>query len=222
MNNIELTFMDALLSGDTSFAIERSEKREQKIAVENKRLPIKTNDHSVPRSCRLIGITDEMEFEERFKIARENNKQWTKAQYEKIGIKILDEYDDLFLNVELPEGWEVEPTEHSMWNNVIDNKGRKRITFFYKGAFYDRDAFTNFEKRYSYREMPFDDYKTDANYEERDSKEWYGVVYDCGKEIYRTKPSLKEGYPDDITNKRCLKYLNENYPLWDDINAYWD
>lgn len=94
--------------------------------------------------------------------------------------------------------------------------------FFYKGAFYDRDAFSDFEKRYSYSEMPFDDYKTDASYDERKSKEWYGVVYDCNKEIFRTKPIVNKDYFDTSLSNQCTAYLNENYPLWEDINAYWN
>jgi len=76
-----------------------------------------------------------------------NNIQWTKEQYERMGIEITGEYDDLFYTVELPEGWQIKSTDHPMWNAVVDAKGRKRISFFYKSAFYDRDAFSNFERR---------------------------------------------------------------------------
>ena len=37
MNNKELTFIDALLTGDSSEALERSEKREQQLTVFNQR-----------------------------------------------------------------------------------------------------------------------------------------------------------------------------------------
>lgn len=222
LNNKELTLIDALLAGDTSGAIERSEKREQQLTVENQRLPLKSNDHFVPREIRDQGITEDMEWEEKLNIERENNKKWTKEQYEKMGIKIINENDNLFFNVTLPDGWKVKPTDHSMWNEVIDNNDRRRISFFYKGAFYDRKAFSNFEKRYTYSEMPFDYYKTDATYEERKSKEWYGIVYDCGKEIFRTKSIVNKDYFDKSLNRQCIEYLKENYPNWQDINAYWN
>ncbi|APH20871.1 hypothetical protein [Clostridium botulinum] len=222
MNNKELTFIDALLTDDYSGAIERSEKREQELTVMNQRIPIKSNDHVVPWEVRQIGIKNDMSYAEQFKIEKENNIKWTKEQYEKMGIKIIDEYDDLFFNVELPNGWQIKPTNHSMWNEVIDDKGRKRILFFYKGAFYDRDAFSNFEKRYTYSEMPFDDYKTDASYEERKTKEWYGVVYDCGREIFRTEGIENKDYWDESLRKQCVEYLKKNYPLWEDITAYWN
>ena len=222
MNNNELIFMDALLSGDTSGAIERSEKREQCNVVRNQRIPIKANDYAVPRELSFLGTTDEMEWAERSEIMKTNNKNWTKEQYEKMGIKIIDEYDDLFLNVELPEDWQVKATDHSMWNDVIDKLGRKRISFFYKGAFYDRDAFSSFERRYTLSEMPFDDYNTDASYEERKSKEWFGVVYDCGKEIYRTEPVINKEYGDETLKNQCIDYLNTNYPYWENTHSYWN
>lgn len=222
MDNKEITLLDALVTGDFSGAIERSEKREQDNIIKNQKLPLKANSISVPHDIRYLGINDNMEWKEQFKIQENNIKKWTKEQYEKMGIKVIEEYDDLFLNVILPNGWKIKPTNHSMWNEVIDDKNRKRITFFYKGAFYDRDAFSDFENRYSFSEMPFDDYKTDASYEERKSKEWYGVVYDCGKEIFRTEPIVNKDYFDESLKCQCKDYLNNNYPLWEDINAYWD
>lgn len=222
MNNKEITFMDILFTGDQFCAIERSEKREQCNVIQNQRLPIKANNYSVSKDVRYLDITDTMDINERMERENKNNKVWTTKQYEEMGIKIIEEHDDLFLNVILPDGWKIKGTGHSMWNEVFDNKNRKRITFFYKGVFYDRDAFSNFEQRYTYSEMPFDEYKTDATYEERQAKEWYGIVYDCGKEIFKTKGIINKGYFDDSLKKQCIEYLNENYPLWGDINAYWN
>jgi hypothetical protein len=74
-----------------------------------------------------------------------------KLLYEALGIKVIGKSngDDLFLDVILPEGWKIRPTDHSMWNELRDHKDRTRATFFYKGAFYDRDAFINPERRYN-------------------------------------------------------------------------
>jgi hypothetical protein len=135
MNNKELTFVDAWLTGDMSGAIERSEKREQYKTVSNQRLPIKSNDIMVPRDIRFLGVTHDMDLKKQIEIEDINNRKWTKEQYEKMGIKIINEYDDLFINVELPNEWEIKPTDHSMWNEVFDNNNRKRISFFYKRCF---------------------------------------------------------------------------------------
>lgn len=61
----------------------------------------------------------------------------------KFGIEIVgpSQGDGLFTDVRLPAGWQVKPTEHSMWSDLIDDTGTKRASIFYKAAFYDRDAF---------------------------------------------------------------------------------
>lgn len=228
---MERLLFDALLCAmegkDPSLAIENQEKREQQKVTELKMLPMKTNLHSVPDEYRRKGITKDMDFKEEMKIMDQNNHEYTKEQYEKMGIKIIEDYDDLFFSVELPEGWEIKPTDHSMRNNVFDNKGRKRISFFYKGALYDRDAFSNFECRYGYRILPFDNYESDATYDERKFKPWRVFITDNGERIEMLKEIIpntdKEYYEfDNILKIHAVKYLDEKYPNWSDINAYWD
>lgn len=211
-NDNELVMLEALLyamEGESpSRAIENQERREQQKVARNCRLP-KRGNGGVPSN------------------KRKNCLEFTKNQYEKMGIKIIGDYDDLFYSVELPTGWEIKPTDHSMWNEVIDDKGRVRISFFYKGAFYDRDAFSNFERRYDYSTLPFDDYKTHATSEERLTKPWSLCVTDCDKRLKiikeRTITTNEEKWKmmtefDNIGEK----YMNEHYPDWMDINAYWD
>lgn len=50
------------------------------------------------------------------------------------------EGDDMFVRTRLPEGWAKQPTNHSMWSEVIDERGIERVAVFYKAAFYDRSA----------------------------------------------------------------------------------
>jgi hypothetical protein len=52
-------------------------------------------------------------------------------------------------SVKLPEGWHIKATDHSMWSNLVDDKGRNRASIFYKAAFYDREAFLSFNRRFS-------------------------------------------------------------------------
>src|SRR6478672_11806248 len=75
----------------------------------------------------------------------------TQQELESMGVKYLERPSDpnaLFCNVDLPSGWKVEPTDHSMWSKLIDEKGRERASICYKAAFYDRDAFLNVNPRY--------------------------------------------------------------------------
>lgn len=228
---MERTFIDALLyamgSENPSKAIENQEKREQQAVVRNSRLPKKSNEHRVPTDILRKGVSSSMTFVEQYKIELKNNHEFTKQQYEKMGIKVLDEYDDLFYSVELPEGWEIKPTGHPMWNDVLDDKNRKRISFFYKGAFYDRDAHSNFIQRYSYTTCPFDNYETDATFDERRIKPWKVYITDCEekieflKEISPTK-DLDHWRVNTILSDYAKECLNHKYPEWNDINAYWD
>lgn len=190
-----LTLMD-MLDGKKD-VVERSEKREQENTVRNERLPIKANGHSIS----------------------------AEEQYAKMGIEVIGAYDDLFFSVKLPKGWKIEATDHSMWNNLIDLNGKIRATFFFKGAFYDRDAFSNFERRYSWKDMPFDSYETNATYEERKTREHYGKVYDGDREIFSTdeKHSHNEKwFENDEIKEECLEFLNKNYPDWKSVDAYWE
>lgn len=68
-----------------------------------------------------------------------------KQKLEDMGVKFLRESprDNLFYDVELPKGWAVKPTDHSMWNKLVDDKGTEIASIFFKAAFYDRDAFLN-------------------------------------------------------------------------------
>ena len=71
-----------------------------------------------------------------------------KAQYEMMGIRVLrkTEGDDLFYDVELPSNWKIKATDHSMWSNLKNEKGKIIASMFYKAAFYDRGAHIHFEK----------------------------------------------------------------------------
>lgn len=49
--------------------------------------------------------------------------------------------DPLFCMATLPKGWKKQATDHSMWSDLVDDKGKKVAAIFYKAAFYDRSAF---------------------------------------------------------------------------------
>lgn len=230
--DIERVMIDATLYAmegkDPSIAIENEEKRQQQKIIDYKLLPIKTNFHGVPDDCRFKGVTDDMGYNEREKIVDQNIRQYTKQQYERMGIKIIgiNEYDDMLYNVELPEGWKIEATGH-YWSSVTDDKGRERISFFYKGGLYDRDAFCDFKHRYSFSISPFDDYKSDVGYEGRKFMPWKLFITDSGQKIIELKelvPKTDVEYfeKDEVLRAFGIQYLNENYPDWENINAYWD
>ncbi|MEU9208498.1 hypothetical protein AB0D27_11225 [Streptomyces sp. NPDC048415] len=67
------------------------------------------------------------------------------ATFEALGI-VFDgpvQGDPLFQYAYLPEGWTKRPADHDMWSYVLDELGRRRVSVFYKAAFYDRRAHMN-------------------------------------------------------------------------------
>ena len=195
-------FFDALISGNPSGAIERSEKRGQIDFVASERLPIRVNG----------GI----------------NERDAKRQYEQMGITVIDKSDDLFYNVMLPNGWKKESTGHSMWNNLLDERGKIRATIFYKAAFYDRDAFINFEQRYNVAYEPFDTKAAEGlSYSEKQLIPYCGVIKDGGVVIWKTEPETAKTDRDaynlhDHLRRLAIEHLKTMYPNFEDVNAYWN
>jgi hypothetical protein len=158
-----------------------------------------------------------------------DGKTSNKKKYEAAGIKVIGDYDDLFFDVELPAGWKVVPTEHSMWSNLVDEKGRKRAGLFYKAAFYDRKADLSFNTRFAARCEPEDGYKTNISYDERRKMKVFGRVYDGDKVVYET---AGEAPQDGWNEKRqqehrmteeCSKWLSDQgYKDYRDPLKYWD
>lgn len=176
--------------GGNPSAIERQESEGQKEVVSSLQLP---------RIC--------------------NHPHGTNAseQYHKMGIQVFtsSKGDDLFMGVKLPDGWKKESTDHSMWNNLIDDKGRIRATFFYKAAFYDRDAFVNFKHRYIFCTEYAE--KSDAN-----SYPKFYCVKDNATDKILFQTEITNEYHDSKLEQQCVDYLKTNYPDYENLNAYWE
>lgn len=140
-------------------------------------------------------------------------------QYKLMGIEVIGETegDSLFMDVVMPSGWKKESTDHSMWNNLVDSKGRIRGSFFYKAAFYDRDSFMNFTTRYKW-DTDYSD-KNFVGYHVWDSEK-QEIVFNAGKlaKDYSAPDYFKK---QDELQKLCDDFLKNNFPNHEDINAYW-
>lgn len=225
-----LTFLEAMIyaqNGESpSKAIEHQEQRGQASVVRNQRLPKKANSNTVSHDIFFKGVKNSMPYEERDRITTANIIEYTRAKYERMGIEIIEEYDDLFWSVKLPEGWEIRATDHTMWNELIDNKGRKRASFFYKAAFYDRDAFINFNTRFHVSV----DHVADpaADYDVWKASDYQGTVKDGDVVICSTKhvPATGSYDGDDKVKKPLWKelenFMKEHWPDYENTDAYWD
>ncbi len=139
-----------------------------------------------------------------------------KQIYELIGIKVLDSADKLFYDVELPAGWSIKPTDHHMWSHLCDAEGGVRANIFYKAAFYDRDSFINFNRRYSVEQKRVDGApKSDVTIG------WYYYVVDnkTGTNVYQTE--VYDGYENKVLEQQAIDWLVKKFPGHADIKTYW-
>jgi hypothetical protein len=155
--------------------------------------------------------------------------------YERMGIVFGEDVDDLFVSVTLPAGWKVEPTGHSMWNHLVDERGRERASIFYKAAFYDRAAHMSPRPRFSISKFYCDSEGNPAYEGERRHFEPTHEVYrveDAGVMVFRPAlaPKWNGSHADHDAWKtaetaqyaECEAWLAERYPDWRDPLAYWD
>ena len=77
------------------------------------------------------------------------NEAYTLMRYRRLGIDIVAEVDELFYEVVLPDGWQVESDYSSAyWSYIIDENDECVGNIFYKAVFYDREAFIHFNDDY--------------------------------------------------------------------------
>lgn len=146
---------------------------------------------------------------------------------EKSGVKFLGiiEDDPIFQYVELPEGWQKKPTSHSMYTDLVDANGKKRASIFYKAAFYDRSARLNIERRFCIQ----------IDYQRlREERIAQARVHDVEEVIFTSQevsfedasdPTVKYQLQDiavEEAKEEARKWLEENYPEWEDPSMYWN
>ena len=171
-----------LIAAATPGGVEAQEKRGQLKAAEEQTLPLNGLD-----KCRAILEKEGFVF----------------------GEPALD--GEIFQPVTFPKGWRKVPTDHAMWSDLVDDKGRKRGSIFYKAAIYDRSAHMRLDTRYKCTS----DYQ-DGNYDIRKI-----VVKDADGTILFETPS--GAYEETRDNEsKCVAWLDEHYPEWRDVSAYWN
>lgn len=131
--------------------------------------------------------------------------------FEKLGFVFGKDADDIFVNVTFPKGWRKKPTDHSMWSEILDDKGRKRGMIFYKAAFYDRSAHGSLDTRFSVQ----DDYGKPIR--------TISITDACG-EIKEARPVSQDiPYADAVKIKDELwTLLKARFPDYENPLAYWE
>ena len=70
-----------------------------------------------------------------------DSEEFLELIYRNLGIQIMEEQDDLFYRVQLPNGWTT--TRDGYFNSVKDSQNNTILTYFYDSKFYDREAYVS-------------------------------------------------------------------------------
>lgn len=134
--------------------------------------------------------------------------------------------EDLFIEVAMPAGWKKVRTDHSMWSNLLDDKGRIRASIFYKAAFYDRDAFMRLYTRYVIRRKYNDN---DLAYgptgvEVRDGDAvLFSVPFPKSLPKDANRDARLQRYKkEEELDAKALAWLEVHYPNYKNAGAYWE
>ena len=142
----------------------------------------------------------------------------SQAAFEALGFTFTDTGDDVLFEATLPEGWSTQETPGSsiLWKNLIDDKGRVRGKYCYKGAFYDRYGHMSLSCRYhlDYQNTDPDNYDSPINV----------VVTDTDGSVIFNAGQCKKAYSKEYDKllEKAEEYLASNYPEWEDVTKYWD
>lgn len=127
------------------------------------------------------------------------------------------EGDELFVHAKLPAGWKKVPTDHAMWSNLVDDKGRARARIFYKAAFYDRKTGLDVCTRFRI-DVEYQDVRSQTNDKRK------GMAKDSDGSVLFATDWISRGdlLDGDTARDPVTAWLNENKPGWEDPTKYWD
>ena len=142
----------------------------------------------------------------------------SQAAFEALGFTFTDIDDDVLFEATLPEGWSTQETPGSsiLWENLVDNKGRIRGSYCYKGTPYNQSGYMSLSCRYrsTYQYTDPNNYDSPINV----------VVTDADGSVIFNAGQCKEAYSEeyDMLIAKTKEYLKSNYPEWKDVTKYWD
>lgn len=147
----------------------------------------------------------------------------TRTALETAGITFGDpiEDDPIFVSAQLPEGWRIESTQHSMGFHLVDEKGRNRANIFYKPEYYDRTANIDATTRY--------DYRVNVVSSDEFGFSLVAQAIDENAPIHNTEQHyfddrVPDSYDTAVIAARAevTTWLDTTVPEWRNPIAYWD
>jgi hypothetical protein len=149
----------------------------------------------------------------------------TREKLESIGFVFGKDADDLFVHVEMPNGWTKKATDHSMWTDLLDDKGRRRAQIFYKAAFYDRSAHMSLRGRFwvrSYESCNAHGETVDYGKPDHTHNKVEIMDVDSARQIVGVYDRNGAWDKKDALAREATLWLDTNFPNWLDPMAYWD
>jgi hypothetical protein len=139
----------------------------------------------------------------------------SREAFEALGFKFEDIGDDVLCQATLPEGWTLK-SDGGYWTYLIDEKGRERGSYFYKGAFYDRSGHMVLKQRFHISTQNIDPENWDSPIRITVVDFDGTVLFDAGQ--------CEKDYSDESKElkQQARGYLSSNYPEWEDETKYWD
>lgn len=142
---------------------------------------------------------------------------------------------DIFRPAVLPKGWSKKGSDHSMWSYIVDERGFRRFSIFYKAAFYDRSAFMNIERRFMVTrdyEAPKDTFTSVvmAAMPGGQTKTIFSFTYEkkFSTTPHQLTPEERAAHWSDMDEAEqvgtaaCLAWLEDRFPGPLDPTKHWD
>lgn len=147
-----------------------------------------------------------------------------REEWEQLGFSFVDIYgDDVLCKAIMPFGWEVKPTQHPRYFNILDEKGLKRGSMYYCPEFDNRRASMHLVCRYGVhqtyiKKYPFSHHIQQIIFGNEDEK-----LFIASEVLVPTSVLYEDRDVELIERSRAAaqQFGDDNYPDWRNVHAYW-
>lgn len=152
------------------------------------------------------------------------NGTCTRADLESLGFVFGEPQDELFVYCQFPAGWRKQASEASRHSYLLDDKGRKRGSIFYKAAFYDRRADMALLRRYAVTLFNACDERGNAVDESQSpATHAHTLITDDGAPLHEIGIRARRDWDTAHAHEKDGQaWLEEHFPDWRNPLAYWE
>ena len=147
-----------------------------------------------------------------------------KSVWEELGFSFSDiPTDDLMYEGTLPDGWNIQGTQHHMWSEIIDKDRNIRGNIFYKASPYDRKAYMALDQKYRIEKETNtspDSIKYSFYFGNDEEKLYSSREIEIRDEDYIEKPELYQMMIESL-EEEVKNFADTNYPDWNSVKNYW-